>query len=729
MLSGQGASAHIQGEDALKQVFQSLRGGDTEVLSVPRPAIQSGQLLIRSIRTLVSAGTERMLLDFGKASLIGKSRQQPDKVQMVLERIRTDGLIPTIEAVSNRLDVPLPMGYCNIGYVVERGGDVRTFSVGDRVVSNGKHAEFVAVPKNLCARVPDKVSDDEAAFTVIGAVGLHGIRLAEPTLGEFVVVVGLGLVGLVTVQLLRAHGCRVLGLDYDAVRLALAAQFGAEIVDLSEEGNAYAAAEQFSRGRGVDAVIIAAATNSSEPIRDATKICRKRGRIVLVGTAGLVLTRSDFYEKELSFRVSCSYGPGRYDPDFEERGFDYPAAYVRWTEQRNFEAVLDMMADGRMDVKPLISHRFPVESAPEAYAVVMGSEPSMGVLLEYDAHQPIGADQTIALPTDDNDAAAGKSTRSAVTVGCIGAGNYANAMLIPAFKRAGARLYSVASMNGASSMHAAKKYGFAEATTDVRAIVDNPRIDAVVISTRHDTHADLVCDALSAGKSVFVEKPLALSRDELTRIEDLTIATREKLGRCPVLMVGFNRRFAPHVMQLKQHLVARRRPVSIIYTVNAGSISLNHWTQDPVVGGGRIVGECCHFIDLIRFLVGSDIAQFSANSLRSEARDTATIALSFADGSLGSIHYFANGHRSFPKERIEIFSDGRIARLDNFRQLVSFGWPELSRSKLWRQDKGQFAAAKAFIDAVLSGGPPPILFSELVEVAEVTIAVGEAIRA
>jgi len=508
----------------VKQILQSLRTGATEVADVPCPAAGRGQLLIRTSRTLVSAGTERMLVDFGKANWIDKARQQPDKVRMVIDKIRTDGLGPTLDAVRNKLDQPLPMGYCNVGTVVDVGAGVSGFAIGDRVASNGRHAQMVAVPANLCARVPDGVADDDAAFTVLGAIALQGIRLAQPTLGEAVVVTGLGLIGLVAVQLLRAHGCRVLGIDFDRDKLALAARFGAEVVDLSAGGDPLRAAETFARGRGVDAVLITASTRSNEPVHQAAQMCRKRGRIVLVGVAGLELSRADFYEKELTFQVSCSYGPGRYDPAYEEAGNDYPVGFVRWTEQRNFEAVLDMIAAGRLALAPLVSHRFAIERADEAYALVGGGAPSLGIVLEYPEADAAAAVRTVrvAATADASPSAAASAGAHAPSVsasppalGFIGAGNYATAVLIPAFAASGARLHAVASAGGVSGVHVARKFAIASATTDTAALLADPAIDAVVVTTRHDSHARLVLAAHAAGRHVFVEKPLCLTVDEL----------------------------------------------------------------------------------------------------------------------------------------------------------------------------------------------------------------------
>jgi predicted dehydrogenase/threonine dehydrogenase-like Zn-dependent dehydrogenase len=716
----------------MKQVLQNLKNGATEVTEVPAPRAGRGQLLIRTTRTLVSAGTERMLVDFGKAGLIDKARQQPDKVRMVLDKIRTDGLMPTIEAVRNKLDQPLPMGYCNVGEVVEVGAGVTSFAVGDRVASNGKHAELVAVPVNLCAKVPGSVADEAAAFTVLGAIALQGIRLVQPTLGEVVVVTGLGLIGLVTVQLLKAQGCRVLGLDFDADKLALARRFGAEVVDLKSGADPVAAAMDFSRGRGVDAVIVTASSKSNEPMHQAAQMCRKRGRIVLVGVVGLELSRADFFDKELTFQVSCSYGPGRYDPSYEDQGHDYPLGFVRWTEQRNFEAVLDMLAEGRLTVAPLISHRYDIEQAPDAYAVVGGSEPSLGIVLKFaDSGSAAAAiTRTVVLAAPDAASSSNATVAQADTSGngsarisVIGAGNYAGAVLIPAFKAAGAQLMRIASAGGASSVHLGRKFGFAEATTDSAALLVDPQVDAVVVSTRHDSHADYVLRALAADKHVFVEKPLAVALGDLTRIAE---AAQARPTRC--VMVGFNRRFAPQVVKIKQLLAGAPGAKTFVMTVNAGAIPAKHWTQDAAVGGGRLVGEGCHFVDLLRFLCGAAIESFQVERMQAATADTVSVTLRFADGSLGSLLYLANGSKAFPKERLEVFAAGRVLQLDNFRKLTGFGWPGFSTMNLWRQDKGQKACAAAFVQAVCTGGPSPIPLDELMEVGRVSIEIEQALR-
>lgn len=697
----------------MKQILQSLKTGTTEVAEVPVPSVKRGQVLIKTARTLVSAGTERMLIEFGKAGWIDKARQQPDKVRMVLDKIRTDGLQPTIEAVFNKLDQPMPLGYCNVGVVVAMGADVPGFSVGDRVVSNGKHAEVVGVPVNLCARVPDAVSDEEAAFTVLGAIALQGIRLAQPTLGETVVVVGLGLIGLLAVQLLRANGCRVLGVDFDRSKLELARQFGAEVVDLAIGQDPVAAAMEYSRGRGVDAVLITAASKSNEPMHQAALMCRKRGRIILVGVVGLELSRDDFFKKELTFQVSASYGPGRYDPNYEEKGQDYPFGFVRWTEQRNFEAVLDMMADRRIDVRPLVSHRFGVEAVEEAYKLVGGNAPSLGILLVYPGMELTDESRTLPLPAA---ALPGNSVGNAA-ISFIGAGNYAMAALIPAFRRTGARLRSVASGAGVSGLQAGRKFGFEETTTEVARVLSDPETKAVVIATQHDSHGHFVVEALKAGKHVFVEKPLCLRMAELAEVER---ALREAGTKPRILMVGFNRRFAPQIRRIKELLSAVGGPKSFVVTVNAGAIPAEHWTQDANAGGGRIVGEACHFVDLLRYLAGAPMVEWRRATMNSATKDTVTLQIGFADGSIGTVHYFANGNKAFPKERVEVFAGGRILQCDNFRRLTGFGWPGFSRMNLWRQDKGQAACAQAFVDAITSG-TPPIPIEELLEVSRVSI--------
>ncbi len=708
----------------MKQILQSLKTGETAIADVPVPHEGRGQLLISTSHTLVSAGTERMLVEFGKAGWIDKARQQPDKVRMVLDKIKTDGLMPTVEAIFNKLDQPLPLGYCNVGRVARVGAGETSFAVGDRVISNGKHAEVVSVPFNLCAKVPETVSDEEAAFTVLGAIALQGIRLVQPTLGETVVVTGLGLVGLMTVQLLRAHGCRVLGLDFDAAKLALAKQFGAEVVDLAAGQDPVLIATAYSRGRGVDAVIVTAATKSSLPMHQAALMCRKRGRIVLVGVTGLELSRDDFFKKELTFQVSASYGPGRYDSDYEEKGQDYPVGFVRWTVQRNFEAVLDMMADGRLDVKPLISHRFSIGEAEKAYELVGGVGASLGILLAYPGLEIDPSSRTVSLRPSLVSRPIVNSGDAAVSF--VGAGNYATSVLIPAFKEAGARLRSVASSAGVSGVHAGRKYGFDETTTDTDRLFADEATQAVVITTQHDSHARFVLEALRGGKHVFAEKPLCLTLSELTEIEATYAETCKESSRAPIVMVGFNRRFAPQVQKVRQLLNGVTGPKAFVMTVNAGAIPADHWIQDPEVGGGRIIGEACHFIDLLRFLAGVPLTSWCRLSMDSPTQDTVSLQLKFADGSVATVHYFANGSKAFPKERLEVFAAGRVLQLDNYRKLTGYGWPGFKKMNLWRQDKGQKACAKAFVHAIEGRAPVPIPFDEILEVSRVSIELAEA---
>jgi predicted dehydrogenase/threonine dehydrogenase-like Zn-dependent dehydrogenase len=699
----------------MKQILQNLGSGQTSIEDVPAPGVRAGHLLIGSSASLVSAGTERMLMEFGKANLLDKARQQPDKVKMVIDKVKTDGLGPTIQSVKSKLDQPLPLGYSNVGTVIEVGAGVSGFSVGDRVVSNGPHAEIVCVPANLCAAVPAIVDAEAATFTVLGSIALQGIRLAEPTLGENVVVTGLGLIGLLTVQLLRANGCQVLGIDPDEQRCRLAASFGASTCCLSAGEDPLGAASRLSSGRGVDAVLITASTSSNEPVHQAAQMCRKRGRIVLVGVTGLELSRADFYEKELSFQVSCSYGPGRYDPDYEEKGQDYPFGLVRWTEQRNFEAVLGLMASGDIDVTPLISHRFPIEQAESAYEV-LGAETPLGIVLQY-------PDNAAGATGRQVDLVSRRVTSDPATpvVAMIGAGNYAGQMLIPAFKSGNARLRSLVSAGGVSSSHAGKKHGFEQAGTDAEAAIADEDVNVVAIATRHNTHASYALRAILAGKHVFVEKPLCLALDELESIEQAMDS-----ADAPMLMVGFNRRFSPLVVKAKSLLDTVSAPKSFIMTVNAGDIPASHWTQDREVGGGRIVGEGCHFIDLLRFLAGSRIARYSISRMRGaggESADKVSIALEFEDGSHGVVHYFADGHKSFPKERLEIFCGGRVLQLDNFRRLKAWGWQGFKSERLSRQDKGHDACAAAFLHAVRKGEPSPIPLDEIIEVSRVSIEV------
>jgi len=705
----------------MKQILQNIANGETQLVEVPCPQKKIGQLLISTSKSLVSVGTERMLIDFGKSGWLAKARSQPDKVKMVLDKVKTDGLMTTIDTVRSKLDQPLPLGYCNVGIVQYNGNT--SFEVGSRVISNGNHAEVVRVPKHLCALIPDNVDDESAAFTVLAAIAMQGVRIANPTIGEMVVVTGLGLIGLITVQLLRANGCRVLGIDFDSSKCAMAREFGAETVDLSQGEDAIAKANAFSRGQGVDAVIITASTKSNDPVSHGANMCRQRGRIVLVGVVGLDISRADFYEKEISFQVSCSYGPGRYDTEYEEKGNDYPVGFVRWTEQRNFEAVLDLMSSGALNMKPLISHHFEINDAVNAYKC-LDDRSSLGILLNYSANADELLTKKIVSIRD-----VGKYNAQDAVCGFIGGGNYASRVLIPAFKGAGAKLDTLLTSGGVSAVHHGNKNDFANASTDLTQLLDNKSVNTVVIATQHNLHAEQVIQAINFGKNVFVEKPLALTHDELDAIES---AYNKQGGKFRV-MVGYNRRFAPHVIKMKALLANVSEPKAFIMTMNAGAIPSDHWTQDPEIGGGRIIGEACHYIDLMRFLSGSEISGFTATCMGSASavdvtEDKASITLTFKDGSFGTIHYLANGGKAFAKERIEVFVNDGVLQLDNFRKLTGYDWKGFSKDKLRTQDKGQDNCSKAFVSAINSGIESPIDFDEIMEVARISVDIAEYLR-
>lgn len=707
----------------MKQILQDLAKGGTSVVDAPAPNVSKGNLLIDTTVSLISAGTERMLVGFGKASLVDKARQQPEKVKMVLEKVQTDGLLTTLDAVQSKLNQPLPLGYCNVGVVSKVGSGIKSYSKGDRVLSNGPHADVVKVPMNLCAKIPDSVSDEAASFTVVASIGLQGIRLVKPTLGECVVVTGVGLIGLLTVQLLKAQGCRVLAIDFDQSKLDLAAQFGAEICNPGKGEDPIAAGISFSRGNGVDAVIITASTKSNDPVTEAARMSRKRGRIVLVGVVGLELNRADFYEKELSFQVSCSYGPGRYEADYETKGLDYPLPFVRWTEQRNFEAVLDMMASGALNVEKLITHRIVFEEAKEAYDVLTTDNNALGILLKYPSEAAVRHNKTTQLNNIS-------LMPSKPVLGFIGAGNYASRVLIPAFKASGGQLHTISTAGGINGVIHGSKAGFKEATTDTDNLIKNPDVNTLAIVTQHSSHASFVTKALNAGKHVFVEKPLAITDEELDRVEEAFNKTDGKQS----LMVGFNRRFSPQVKKMKSLLLSVKEPKTFIMTMNAGAIPEDHWTQDNEVGGGRIIGEACHFIDLMRFLAGSEIVSIQARRMGNNysqriTEDKASITIGFADGSHGTVHYFANGAANYPKERVEVFAAGGVLQLDNFRKLKGYSWPGFKKMNLWRQDKGQSDCCSEFLAAIESGTGSPISPDEIFEVARASIEAVRQLRA
>ncbi|MBN1512510.1 MAG: bi-domain-containing oxidoreductase [Phycisphaerae bacterium] len=696
----------------MKQILQNLRNGILEIAELPCPPVRPGHLLIQTTRTLISAGTERMLVEFGKAGLIAKARSQPDKVRQVLDKIRTDGLLPTLEAVFNRLDEPLPLGYCNAGRVLEVGAGVTGYSPGDRVASNGPHAEIVCVPKNLCAKIPEGVDDEAAAFTVLSSIGLQGIRLVQPAMGERIVVFGLGLIGLVTVQLLRASGCDVLGVDVNAERLRTAEGYGARTASAGEGGDPVAAAGAWTEGRGVDGVIVTASAKTDEIMHQAAQMCRKRGRIVLVGVVGLNLRRADFYDKELTFQVSCSYGAGRYDESYEQAGQDYPLGYVRWTEQRNFEAVLGAMRSGGLKVADLITHRYALADAAAAYQIVSDDRSALGVVLEYPAEV---RRETRLVSRQAATSPAGKAV-----IGVIGAGNFSKMTMMPALAKAGIHVSHVADLNAAAARHLANKFNVPQAVTDYKLVLDDERVNGVMIAVGHNIHARFVCESLAAGKHVFVEKPLAMNVNEVLQVLDAH-AKRPDLQ----VMVGFNRRFSPHSTRMRELLANRGEPLAVNMTVNAGFIPPEHWVQDPVRGGGRIIGEGCHFIDLLMSLAGSPVRTVSAAMMgagTATREDKMSITLGFEDGSVGTVNYFANGSKTYPKELLEVFSQGRVLHLDNFRRMTGYGFKGFSRFKTARQDKGHEREFLLFAERIAEGGTPLIPLAEIVNVTLASFA-------
>jgi predicted dehydrogenase/threonine dehydrogenase-like Zn-dependent dehydrogenase len=735
----------------MRQLLQRYDNGEMRLADVPVPGTSGVQLVVETRASLISPGTERSTVEFGRANLLAKARSRPDQVKQVLEKLRTDGLATTMDAVRSKMQQPFPLGYCSAGVVVDVGSRVHGFAAGDRVVTNGPHSEYVRVPHTLAARIPPHIGFDAAAFTPLGAIALQGIRMASPTLGETVVVYGLGVIGLLTVQLLRANGCRVIGIDRAPDRLALAADFGAIAVDGSA-ADTVARVMAETRQVGADAVLLTLASSSDEPVHEAAAMSRKRGRIVLVGVTGLQLRRDDFYRKELTFAVSCSYGPGRYEPEYEDEGRDYPLPFVRWTEQRNFEAVLELMATGALNVARLITHRFPFNRALDAYALITGNEPSLGVLLEYEDRggaRPGAAQRTVSLGRGGGASAlpvrpaggsaapvSARALRERGVAAVIGAGAFAQRVLLPAIRDAGFRLHTIASGQGTGATVAGENFGFAAASTDADAVLADPAVDTVFVLTRHDTHARFALHALEAGKHVFVEKPLALSAEDLDALEQASGASGT------LLTVGFNRRFAPLTAELIAATRQRAGPLTLVITVNAGAVPADHWTQHPELGGGRIAGEGCHFIDLARAIVGAPIlhagATAAARADGARIDDITHITMEFADGSTAAIHYLASGARSFPKERVEAFVDGRTLVIENWRRLRRFGggaggggkkrgFGQVFRTSA-RQDKGHEAEIERWYAAVRAGHAPPIPLDELFEVSRWTLRLAAQAR-
>ncbi len=698
----------------MKQIIQDLKSGATVLEEVPVPLVKSGYVLIKTTRTLVSLGTERMLVEFGKANLIDKARQQPDKVKQVLDKMKTDGIQPTLEAVFNKLGQPLPLGYCNVGKVVAIGRGVTEFKVGDRVASNGNHAEYVCVPQNLVAAIPESVSDEEAAFTVIGSIALQGIRNLNPQLGETIVVVGLGLIGLVAAQLLKANGCRVIGTDFDQQKVNLANSFGVTAINPGAGTDPVKFVQEATNGIGADGVLITASAKTDEVIHQCCEMSRKRGRIILVGVIGLNMRRDDFYKKELTFQVSCSYGAGRYDEEYENKGHDYPLAYVRWTEKRNFETILSTIASGGLNVKTLITERVPLANYQEIYGD-MRKRGSIASIIEF----PEEVKETRVVRIEGKTFAPGTGK-----IGIIGAGNYTSSMVVPCLQKAGASIKYIASAGGLNAKVLAKKAGAECATSDYKEILKDSEVDLVIVTTRHNLHARMVQECLEAGKSVFVEKPLCLTAEEL----DAITSAYNKAPEGTTLTVGFNRRFSPFATKLKK--LVGDGPKNIVATMNAGFIPAEVWVHDMEVGGGRILGEACHFIDLCSYIAGSRVVAVCMNALGPEPQentDNASILLRYENGSNAVINYFANGSKSYAKERLEVFSQERVFVLDNWRKLTGYGVKGFSKIK-GTMDKGQKVQFALLNKRIQEGGASLIAFDSIVNTTRTGLAAIQSLK-
>jgi predicted dehydrogenase/threonine dehydrogenase-like Zn-dependent dehydrogenase len=710
----------------MKQVLKNLRDGRTIVADVPVPTPGPGMVLVRNFASLVSVGTERMLVSFAEKSLLGKARARPDLMRQVWEKVRREGVVTALETALNRLDQPIALGYSSAGIVVEVGEGVRDLHPGDPVACAGGgyavHAEYVVVPRLLVTRLPEGVDFESGAFVTLGAIALHGFRLADTQLGETVAVIGLGVLGLLTLQIAKASGCQGLGIDVDPWRVEKGRMLGLMAVPRTD---AESTGRALTQGRGFDAVIICADTPSNDPVELAGHIARDRGRVVAVGAVGLELPRKLYYEKELSFVVSRSYGPGRYDPAYEEKGQDYPLGYVRWTEGRNLEAVANLIGAGLLDVKSLITHRFPIDAADQAYTLITtkGADPSLGVLITYpQSEQFLPSTKRINLRPPK------EPLVSKVRLGVLGAGNYATVVFLPMIRSFNeVEKVGIVSMSGLHARHAAEKFGFAFASSDENEIWQDATINTVAILTRHNHHARQVEQALTHGKHTFCEKPLAITWEEVERLEALLYS--EDL---PLLTVGFNRRFAPLAERLKTFLANRGQPMHVYYRVNAGYLPPNHWLHDPHQGGGRLIGEGCHFVDFLVYLIGNSPTSVEAVSLPDNGvyrEDNFSLMYEFADGSVGLVSYLANGDKSYPKERIEVFCEGKIAILDDFRtlEIVVEGRRQVFRQPL-RQDKGHRGLWGAFMQAITTTGLPPIPYDQILGVTKATLAAREALR-
>jgi predicted dehydrogenase/threonine dehydrogenase-like Zn-dependent dehydrogenase len=699
----------------LKQIIQNLNTGITSLEEVPAPILNNGHVLIETTRSLVSLGTEKMLIEFSKANFLQKAKLQPDKVKDVILKIKTDGLSPTLKAVSNKLGQPLPLGYCNVGKVIALGKGVDEFKIGDRVVSNGHHAEYVSIPKNLVCKIPDGITDDEATFTVIGAIGLQGIRLVNPTFGETVVVIGLGLIGLITSQLLKSNGCNVIGFDFDDYKVQTAISLGINAFNTQGNFDIVSFVNSMTNNIGADAVIITASSKGNEIISQSAKISRKRGRIVLVGVIGLDISRSDFYEKELTFQVSCSYGPGRYDHDYEQKGIDYPLPFVRWTEKRNFEAVLKAISNKLINVEKLVTQRVQLQDFQNIYSRIYEKK-SIASILIYPEKSGL-PNRSIAINSNSIEPSNGN-------IGVIGAGNFTSGIILPTLFKLKANIKYISSSNGLSSTILAKKFKIAQSTTDNNLIFDDESVNLVLITTKHNSHSRLVIESLNAKKNVFVEKPLALSQNEL----DLIINAYQNAKK--TLTVGFNRRFAPISGKIKSILEQTNTPMNIVVTVNAGFVSSNSWIHDLEIGGGRIIGEACHFIDLITYITGAKVKSVCMNSMGLQSMyntDNASILLKYDNGTNAVINYFANGSKAYSKERLEIYHQQRTLIMDNWRSLRGFGFKNF-KSFSSGQDKGHKKQFESLIESVRKGGEQIIPMDELINTTKASFAAIESLK-
>ncbi len=717
----------------MRQLLQNVQTGESLLADVPAPQPRDGFVQVRVAASLVSAGTERMVVEFGRKNILDKARSRPDLVRQTIDKARRDGILPTIETVRGRLGRPMALGYSCSGTVLALGRGVSEFEIGQPVACAGAgyavHAESIIAPVNLVVAIPHALKLDSdsmfeaAAFTTLGAIAMQGIRLARIGLGDVAAVIGLGLLGQLTVQILKAAGCKVIGMDLQPYRSKLAARLGAD-------ATAVTAAEMTGRtldassGAGADAVLITADTHSDQPVSLAGDIARDRGVVVAVGSVGMNLPRRVYYEKELTFLISRSYGPGRYDPNYEEKGQDYPIGYVRWTEKRNLQAFAGLIADGRVDVKPLITHRFPIEGATRAYDLISGktSDPFLGIVLKYPPDSDLSPRIDLAAASRQlPKAATNMRAPGAVKIGVLGAGNFAHGVLLPALKRAeGTEFIGVAAAGGPGAHYTASKFEFKYCTTRESELCEDPDIDALVIATRHDLHSRQVAAALAAGKHVFVEKPLALDQAGLKQVVEVYEADPSR-----VLMVGFNRRFAPMALELKSFFEKVSEPLVVQYRINAGFVPPTHWTQDAAQGG-RILGEACHFIDWATWLVGLPAVSVTSNSLPDSGRycrDNVVITLRYSSGSTAVITYLANGDRGLGKERIEVHGGGRSGLIDDFRrlELVKDGRRRVRRSWL-RQDKGHRVECERFVAAVRSGGPAPIPAAQLWATTRATLA-------